>query len=132
MIKRHITDIQSDGFTSLIITLDSDGMYDFSCDEYGGERVFVRLTKEQFKQVFVDLKQEIAVIETEEKDSRILCMTGYELAARFIDRLEYAGYNPYMFSGGLASYSEIFELNCQRCIALGMTEAEFNDRAKNV
>lgn len=95
------------------------------------ESVCVNLSKQEFLEFAKKINEEVERIETEEIDTRIVSMTGYELAARFIGELEHAGFNPYMFNEGQADYSDVFELNHQRCIALGMSEIEFNGRSQN-
>ena len=64
-----------------------------------------------------------------EEKEETMTMIGYELADRFIHRLEYAGYNPYMFKDG-ASKNERYILTKSECFALGMCEKEFEDRKK--
>jgi hypothetical protein len=64
----------------------------------------------------------------EEDDGKLLSMKGKELRSRFIDRLEYAGYNPYMFKEGLLDDSDTIFLSKKQCLNLGMTESEFEGR----
>jgi hypothetical protein len=64
----------------------------------------------------------------EEDNGKLLSMKGKELRSRFIDRLEYAGYNPYMFKEGLVDDNDIIFLSKEQCLNLGMTEYEFEGR----
>lgn len=57
-----------------------------------------------------------------------LKMKGLELKDRFIYRLEYAGFTPYMFAEGLATVDDDFTLTKEQCLALGMSETEFEAR----
>jgi hypothetical protein len=57
-----------------------------------------------------------------------LHMKGEELKERFIGKLEYAGYNPYMFAEGLADNNTDFYLTQEQCLALGMSKHEFQAR----
>lgn len=65
--------------------------------------------------------------EVEEKQE-ILVMTGYELVERFIDRLEDAGFNPWMFNEGMVAKEDSFNLTKRQCLALGMGVYEFEAR----
>jgi hypothetical protein len=64
----------------------------------------------------------------EEYKEEVLVMTGYELSERFIDRLEDAGFNPWMFNEGRATKEDSFNLTKRQSLALGMNEYEFNAR----
>ena len=65
--------------------------------------------------------------EVEEKQE-ILVMMGFELAERFMSRLEDAGFNPYMFNEGRAAKEDRFNLTKSQCCRLGMDEYEFEAR----
>jgi hypothetical protein len=82
-------------------------------------------------QQYFSLEQELVDFlykkEVEEKQETLV-MTGYELAERFIDRLEDAGFNPWMFNEGRATKEDSFNLTKRQCLALGMNEYEFNAR----
>jgi len=83
-----------------------------------------------YKQYFSDELDEISLLYGEYKEE-ILVMTGYELADRFIDRLDYAGFSPYMFNEGRAVREDKFKLTRKQCLALGMNEHEFKARKQN-
>ena len=82
-------------------------------------------------QQYFSLEQELVDFlykkEVEEKQETLV-MTGYELAERFIDRLEDAGFNPWMFNEGRATKEDSFNLTKRQSLALGMNEYEFNAR----
>lgn len=59
-----------------------------------------------------------------------LHMQGVELRTRFIGELELAGFNPYMFNEGRMDDDDYEELYEWQCLAMGMTKAEFDARAK--
>lgn len=62
------------------------------------------------------------------EDTRELYVTGAEMQERFLLRLEDAGFSPYMFNEGQANDDSCFELTLKQCLALGMSEREFEKR----
>ena len=82
------------------------------------------------QQYFSDEMEDISFLcmeEVEEKQETLVMM-GFELADRFMSRLEDAGFNPYMFNEGRVAKEDRFNLTKSQCCRLGMDEYEFEAR----
>lgn len=66
-----------------------------------------------------------------DKSSLKISVSGKELRERFIGRLEHAGLNPWMFNEGRMDDTDSMYLSKTQCVALGMSEYEFDMRMKN-
>jgi hypothetical protein len=60
----------------------------------------------------------------------VILMTFQELHDRFIGDLEKAGFDPYLFKDKTPNMEDDFFINEKDCLAMGMSQAEFNARKK--